>query len=64
MFVLSNIHGAVTAQVKGSATKMVTVVATQELSAGDFLLRFKAEASQDDKHGGRVYWLSVGFENC
>ena len=41
------------AQVKGSAKIMVTVVATQELKAEDFLLRFKAEASQDDIHGSR-----------
>ena len=31
--------------------KMITVVATQELRAGDFLLRLKAEASRDDNHG-------------
>ena len=33
---------------------MITVVAAQELRAGDFLLRFKAEASQDDIHGSAV----------
>ena len=32
---------------------MFTVVATQKLKAEDFLLRFKAEASQDDIHGIR-----------
>ena len=51
MLALSNIHRAViTAQVKGSANIMAIVAATQELKAGDFLLRFKAEASQDDTH--------------
>ena len=37
---------------------MVTVVATQELKAGDFLLGFEAEASQDDNIHGSV------FGNC
>ena len=32
---------------------MVIVTLTQELKSGDFLLRFKAEASQDDIHGSR-----------
>ena len=32
---------------------MFTVVATQKLNTEDFLLRFKAEASQDDMHGIR-----------
>ena len=52
MLALSNIHRAViTAQVKGSANIMVVVASTQELRAGDFLLRFKAKASQDNMHG-------------
>ena len=41
-----------TAQVKGSAKIMVTVMATQELEAGDVLRRFGAEATQDEPHGG------------
>ena len=44
---------------------MVTVVATQELRAGDVLLRFKAKASRDDRHG--IRWsISVRqmFGNC
>ena len=54
MLALSNIHRAViTAQAKGSANIRVIVVATQELRAGDFVLRFKPEASQDDIHGSR-----------
>ena len=32
---------------------MVAVVATRELKAGEFLLRFKTEASQDNTHGSR-----------
>ena len=32
---------------------MVTVAAIKELKALDALLRFKAEASQDDIHGSR-----------
>ena len=40
------------AQVKGAAKIMVTVVATQELEAGDVLRRFKAEVSQDEPHRG------------
>ena len=41
-----------TAQVKGSANIMVTVVATQELERGDHLLRFKEEAAQDEPRRG------------
>ena len=51
MLLQSNIHRRLTVQVKGAAKAMVTVVATKELKAGDFLLRFKAKASQDDNHG-------------
>ena len=36
----------------GAAKMMVTVVATQELKAGEFLVRFKAEASQDEPRRG------------
>ena len=42
----------ITAQVKGATKIMVTVVATQEIGAGDMLRRFKAEAAQDEPHGG------------
>ena len=41
-----------TAQVKGSGKMMVTVVATQELEAGDVLWRFKAEAGPDQPRRG------------
>ena len=34
---------------------MVTVVATQELEAGDVLRRFKAEAAQDEPRRGKNY---------
>ena len=51
-FVYSNIHRESTAQVKGSAKIMVTVVATQDLEPGDVLRRFKAEATQDAPRGG------------
>jgi hypothetical protein len=34
---------------------MVTVVATQELEAGDALRRFKAEAAQDEPRRGKNY---------
>ena len=62
MLALSNIHRAIiTSQVKGSANIMVIVAATQELRAGDFLLRFKAEASQDDIHGSSARPV---FRNC
>ena len=40
------------AQVKGAAKIMVTVVAIQELGAGDVLRRFKAETAQDDVRDG------------
>ena len=43
---------------------MVTVVATQELKALDVLLRFKAEASQDDIHGSRSISARPVFGNC
>ena len=40
------------AQVKGAVKTMVTVVATQELEAGDVLRRFGAETAQDDPRLG------------
>ena len=43
---------------------MVIVVATQELKAGDVLLRFKTEASQDDIHGSRSISARPVFGNC
>ena len=65
MLALSNIHRAViTAQVKGSANIMVMVAATQELKAGDFLLRFKAEASQDDINGIRSIRARPVLAHC
>ena len=36
------------------------MVATQELKAGDFLLRFKAEAPQYDIHGIRSIFRPAG----
>ena len=39
-------------QVKGSAKIMVTVVATQDLEAGDVLRRFGAETAQDEPRRG------------
>ena len=36
----------------GAANMMVTVVATQELKAGDVLRRFRAEATQDERRRG------------
>ena len=53
MLVKSNIYRELTVQVKGAAKMMVTVVATQELEAGDVLRRFRAEAAQDEPHGGK-----------
>ena len=41
-----------TAQVKGSAKIMVTVVATQKLEPGHVLRRFKEEAAQDEPRRG------------
>ena len=52
MLVYSNIHREATAQVKGAAKIMVTVVAIQELKSGDLLRRFKAEAAQDEPRRG------------
>ena len=49
---------------------MVTVVATQELEAGDVLRRFKAEAAQDKPRRGnnknRYMYIYLGpvFGNC
>ena len=68
MLVQSNIHRESTAQVKGAAKIMVTVVATQDLKAGNLLRRFKAEAAQDEPRRGNssgryyiphIYTLSV-----
>ena len=53
-----------TAQVEGSTKIMVTVVATQDLKASDVLLRFKAEASQDDIHGSRSISARPVFGSC
>ena len=50
----TNIHTESTLQVKGAAKIMVTVVATQELKAGDVLRRFKAEAAQDKPRPGNI----------
>ena len=50
--VYSNIHSELTAQVKGAAKIMVTVVTTQELEAGDVLRRFGAETAQDEPRRG------------
>ena len=52
MVVYNNIYREPTVQVKGAAKMMVTVVATQELEAGDVLRRFKAEATHDEPPGG------------
>ena len=52
MLVYSNIHREATAQVKGAAKIMVTVVATKELKAGNLLRRFKAQAAQDEPRRG------------
>ena len=52
MVVHSNIYRELTAQVKGAAKMMVTVVATQELGAGDMLRRFGAETAQDEPRRG------------
>ena len=46
--VYGNVYREPTVQVKGAAKMMVTVVATQELEAGDILWRFGAETAQDD----------------
>ena len=55
MLVKSNIYRELTAQVKGAAKLMVTVVAIQDLEAGDVLRRFKAEAAQDEpRHGNDI----------
>ena len=48
MVVYSNIYRELTVQVKGAAKMMVTVVASQELEAGDVLRRFGAETVQAD----------------
>ena len=50
--VYNNIYRELTAQVMGAAKMMVTVVATQELQAGDVLWRFGAETAQDQPRRG------------
>ena len=40
------------------------MVATQELKAGDVLLRFKTEASEDEIHGSRSISTRPVFGNC
>ena len=62
MLVYSNIRMQSTAQVKGSAKKMVSVVATQELQAEDYLLRFKAE--DPNIKGSRSISARMVFGNC
>ena len=57
--VYSNIHIELTAQVKGAAKIMVTVVTTQELEAGDVLRRFEAEAAQHEPHDGNTNNCSI-----
>ena len=52
MVAYSKIYRELTAQVKGSAKIMVTVVATQGLEAGDLLRRFRPEAAQDEHRRG------------
>ena len=42
---------------------MAIVRTTQELRTGDFLLRFKAKASQDDVHGMRSIRVRSLFGN-
>ena len=50
-----------TVQVKGAAKMMVTVVATQELAAGDVLRRFGAETAQDEPRRGNNIVVAVGL---
>ena len=50
--ILLESYRELTAQGKGAAQLMVTVVATQELESGDVLRRFKAEAAQDEFRRG------------
>ena len=52
MVVYSNIYRELTVQVKGAAKMMVTVVASQELEAGDVLRRFRAESVQHEPRRG------------
>ena len=59
MVVYNNIYREPTVQVKGAAKMMVTVVATQELEAGDVLRRFGVETAQDESHAGNNYNLYV-----
>ena len=60
----SNIYRELTVQVKGAAKMMVTVVATQELEAGDVLRRFGPETAQDESRRGnnnhRLVVVGVG----
>ena len=52
LIVYSNNHSEKTAQVKGAAKMMVTVVTTQNLEAGDVLRRFGPETAQDESRRG------------
>ena len=52
MLVYSKFRTQSTAQVKGSAKVMVTVMAIQELEAGDVLRQFGAEAAPDEPRRG------------
>ena len=64
MLVQSNVSIESTAQVKGTTEMMVTVVATQKLKRGDWLLRFKAEAeprrgNSNDRYMIYIYTLYI-----
>ena len=52
MLVFSNIHREPTAQAKGSAKIIVSVVATQDIGAGDMLRRLGPETAQDEPRQG------------
>ena len=62
--VYSNIQTEFTAQVKGSAKMMVTVVTTKDLEAGDVLRRFKAKAAQDGPRRGNDYNRYISSCQC
>ena len=48
MLVFSNIHREPTAQAKGSAKIIVSVIATRDIGAGDMLRRLKAEGTRHE----------------
>ena len=52
MLVFRNIHREPTAQAKGSAKIIVSVVATQDIGAGDMLRRLGPETAQDEPRQG------------